>query len=240
MPSGQNSKTRIVIAFLFLVIVLSVGAYYVGDLAKLQERMAARDGRPASPVMAMATRAVNETNAAIEKLSNEIEQPAIAINSHLGEASLSELEALRRDLKTAEANATTFMPRYIAVLKTERDKVEQSARALGAADDATGKLLENIDKRDAEMTAFIAQMLPARVDFYRAYQTYVAFLVAEFGTYKVVNGQIIFPQQRTVDRYNAAANAMSVAAKRVADLEETRKTLLKSQQEKWRQFVIGK
>jgi hypothetical protein len=262
MPSEPNSKTRIVVAFLFLVIVFSVGVYYVGDLAKLQESVAARDNRTALQaiigpgqidealrqhpengwlqLMGMATKAANESNAAIEKLSGEIEHPAIAINSHLGEASLSDLEALGRDLKTAEANATTFMPRYVAVLKTERDKVEQYARSLGAGKDVTSKLLDNIDKRHAEIAAFLSSMLSARTDFYRAYQNYVAFLIAEFGTYKVVNGQIIFPVQRTVDRYNAAANAMSVAAKRLADLEETRKRLLASQQEKWKQFVGGK
>jgi hypothetical protein len=262
MPSDPDSKTRVVIAFLFLVIVFSVGAYYVGDLVKLQENIAAGENRtalqgitdsgqidealrqhPANKflqLMAMATKAANETNAAIEKLSNEIEQPAISINSNLGGASRSDLEKLRGDLKTAEANATTFMPRYVALLKTERDNVEQYARSLNAGKDASSKLLDNIDKRHAEIAAFTAKMLSARTDFYRAYQNYVAFLVAESGTYKVVNGQIIFPMQRTVDRYNVAANAMTVAAKRVAELEETRKSLLKSQQEKWSQFVSGK
>jgi hypothetical protein len=43
-----------------------------------------------------------------------------------------------------------------------------------------------------------------------------------------------------VDRYNVAAQAMTVAAKRVAELEEERKRLLKSQQEGWEQFVSGK
>ena len=57
---------------------------------------------------------------------------------------------------------------------------------------------------------------------------------------KVVNGEFIFPFQRAVDRYNVAADAMTVAAKRVADLEEERKSLLTSQQERWQQFVNGK
>lgn len=262
MPSDPNSKTRIVVAFLFLVMVFSVGAYYVGDLAKLQDSIAAGERQTALQgvtdpgqidealrqhpenkflqLMAMAAKAANETSAAIEKLSREIEQPAISINSNLGGASRSDLEALRRDLKTAEANATTFMPRYTALLKTERDRVEQYARSLNAGNDTSNKLLANIDKRHAEIAAFSAKMLSARADFYRAYQSYVAVLVAEFGTYKVVNGQIIFPSQRTVDRYNFAANAMTVAAKRVADLEEEKKGLLKAQQERWSQFVTGK
>ena len=80
----------------------------------------------------------------------------------------------------------------------------------------------------------------ARADFYRTYEKYVAVLVGEFGAYKVENGQFIFPFQRTADRYNVAANAMTVAAKRVAELEEERKSQLKSQQEAWLQLVNGK
>jgi len=64
------------------------------------------------------------------KLSNEIEPPAISKNINLGTASRSDLEALRRDLKTAAANATALMPRYAALLKTERDKVEKYALSL--------------------------------------------------------------------------------------------------------------
>ena len=79
-----------------------------------------------------------------------------------------------------------------------------------------------------------------RADYYRAYESYVAVLVREFGSYKIVNGQFIFPLQRTADRYNVAANAMTAAAKRVAELEEERKTLAPSQQEGWEQFVNGK
>ena len=83
-------------------------------------------------------------------------------------------------------------------------------------------------------------MLPARAEFYRAYGNYVAVLASEFGAYKVVNGQFIFPFQHTLDRYNVAARAMTVATKRVTDLEEERKGLLKSQQAQWQQFVSGK
>jgi hypothetical protein len=143
-------------------------------------------------------------------------------------------------LKTAESNATTFLPRYIAVLKAERDNLEKYALSLHAGKDTVSRFLDYIDKRHAEITALTSKALSARADFYRAYENYVAALVGEFGAYKVVNGQFIFPFQRTVDRYNVAASAMIAASTRVAELEETRKGLLKSQQEGWEQFVNGK
>lgn len=262
MPSDPNAGKRVRTALLVLsgfMIVASVGAYFILDLGQLQDRIAASEGRTALQgitdasqidealrqhpqnkflrMMAMATRAADDTNAAIEKLSDEIEPPEISKANNLGAASRSDLEALRGNLKSAEANATTFMPRYAAVLKAERDNVERYAASLYLGKKARNTLLDNIDRRHAEIAAFTSRMLSARADFYRAYQNYVAFLIGEFGTYKVEGGQFIFPFQRTVDRYNVAAQAMTVAAKHVAELGEERNRLLQSQQERWRQFA---
>ena len=82
--------------------------------------------------------------------------------------------------------------------------------------------------------------MSARADYYRAYENYVAVLVREFGAYKVVNGEFIFPFQHVVDRYNAAADAMTVAAKRVNDLEAERRSLFKLQQDGLVQLVNGR
>ena len=132
------------------------------------------------------------------------------------------------------------MPRYIALFKAERDKVENYALALHIGKNIVSGLLDSVDRRHAKTTDLTSRMLLARAEFYRAYEKYVAVLVGESGAYKVVNGQFIFPFQHTVDRYNVAAQTMTVAAKRVAELEEERKSLLKSRQEGWVQFVNGK
>jgi len=265
MPSGPKTNTRVRIAFLCLfafIIALSVGAYFIADLSKLQEGIAARESQTALQgiadsrqidealrqhpsnkflqMVAMATRAANETSAAADKLANEVELPAISKAVNLAAASRSDLEALRRDLKTAEANATAFMPRYAALLKTERDNMEKYALSLNVEKDIVSRFMDGVDKRHVEITAFASSMSLARAEYYRAYESYVAILAGEFGGYKVVDGQFIFPLQRTVDRYNVAAHAMTVAAKRVAELEEERKRLLKSQVEKWEQLLSGK
>ena len=85
----------------------------------------------------------------------------------------------------------------------------------------------------------MARLMPARAEFYRAYENYVAVLAKEFGSYKVVDGQFIFPFQRTVDRYNVAAHAMTVAARSVAEMEQERQNLKQSQQAAWLRFVNG-
>jgi hypothetical protein len=261
MPSDPNPKWRVRIAFLSLFVVLSAGAYLVAELGKLRESTAARENQTALQaatdakqidealrqhpqnrllqLIAMATRAADETDAALEKLSNDIAPPGISNSINLAAASRSDLEALRRDLKTAEANATTFLPKYTALLQAERDNVEKYARS-HVEKDTAGRLLDSIDKRHAEIAAFTPRMLSARADFYRAYENYVAVLAGEFGTYKVEKGQFIFPFQQTVDRYNVAAHAVTLATTRVDELEQERKTLLTSQQERRTQFVNGK
>ena len=262
MTSDPNPKTRVWIAFLLLFVVFAVGAWFVSDLSRLQRGSAVRDSpaalqditRPGQidealtqhpqnrflRLTAMAVQAANETSAAAEKLSSEVEPSAVRGIGNLGAASRDALEALRRDLKTAETNATTFMPRYLALLKSERDKVEKHARSLNAGNETTARLLDHIDKRHAEFAALTSRLLSARSELYRAYGDYVALLAAESGAYKVVDGQFIFPLQRTVDRYDVAARAMRETTRRVVELEQERRTLLKSQQDGWVQFVGGK
>jgi len=246
---------------LSLFVVFAAGAYFVTKLAKLQEGIVARQDQTALQaatdpkqidealrqhpqnrllqLIAMATKAADETDAAIEKLSNDIAPPGISKNINFGTASQSDLEDLRRDLKMAETNATTFLPKYTALLKAERDNVEKYALS-HAEKDTVGRLLESIDKRHAEIIALMSRMLSARADFYRAYENYSAFLASEFGTYRVENGQLVFPSQQTVNRYNVVAGAITPAATRVDELEQERKNLLISQQERRTQFVNGK
>jgi hypothetical protein len=132
------------------------------------------------------------------------------------------------------------LPRYAGLFKAERDKIENYARSLHLEKDTVGSFMEAIDRRHSQSLAFTAKMLSGRADYYRAYEKYVAVLAGEFGTYKVENGQFIFPFQRAVDRYNLAAKAMTAAAKRLAELDEEGKTLSQSQQEGWEQFVTSK
>lgn len=264
MPADPKAKWRVRIALLVLfvfVIAASATAYFVADLGRLQDLIAARESQAALQgitdagqiaaaleqhprnkflrITAMATAAADETNAAIEKLSGEVEPPAIAQAGNLGAASRSDLEALRRDLKTAETNAAALTPRIAAILKAERDKVEDEAHSLYLEKDRSSRLLDQIDSRHAETAAFTSRMSAARADFYRAYQSYVGLLIGEFGAYRVEGGQFIFPLKRTVDRYNAAAQAMTTAAQHVAQLDDEGKRLLASQQERWLQFVRG-
>ena len=264
MALDPKARRRIWLAFLLLFIVLiaaSVGAYFIADLGRLQDMMAAREGQAAlrgitdasridevakkTPsnkflrMMAMATKAADETDAVIEKLSDDIEPAAISKAGPPGTASRSDLEALRRDLKTAETNAVALIPRTRAVLKAERDTIETYAASLQMGKDARNRVLDHIDKRHAEITAVVLRVSSARADFYRAYQNYIGLLIGEFGAYKFTDGQFIFPLQRTADRYNVAAQAMTSATKPVAELDQERRTLLQSQRIRWLQFVKG-
>ena len=140
--SDRKAKWRVGIAFFFLfasIVAALYGASFILSMSKLQEDSDAREGQEALQgasdakgieealrahpqnrflqFIATATRAADETDAALEKLSNDMAPPLASKNINLANASRDDLDALRRDLKVAEANATTFLPRYAALLK---------------------------------------------------------------------------------------------------------------------------
>ena len=261
VSSDHSARARVWVAFLFLfvfVAVVSVGVYYLG---KLQETIAAQEGRTALDaanhaeeidaalarhpsnrflkLIATATKAGIETGAATEKLSQEMEPPALSKDINLATASRNDLEALRGDLKTAEANATTFLPRYLALVKVEHDRLEAYARSLNLEKNVISRFMDRIDTRQADIAAVTSNLLSARAEYYRAYEKCAAALVSDFGIYKVTNGQLVFPLQYMANRYNAAAGAKDAAARRVAELEEKQRTLVQPSPKAWAQFVSG-
>jgi len=160
----QKAKWRVRIAFaflFFLFIILSVGVYFVTSLGKFKEITAASGTQH---LAAVATQAANETSVAVDKLSNESRPPMLSKDVSSSTASRADLEALRSELKTAEAAATAFMPRYIALLKTERDRVENYAQSHRADSEALGRVSDDIDKRHAKITASISAMLSMSSD----------------------------------------------------------------------------
>jgi hypothetical protein len=261
-PQNRKARTRTVIAFLFLLALLAGGGYFIATLGNLQERVAAHrtraalqeigdarklddalKGHPSNRVLLTierASKAAKETSLAADKLLSEIEPQSLAKSVDYGKASRGDLDAVRADLKTAEAKATAFAQQYLALLKSERDEVERYALSLGVGKDTLSRFLTNLDKRRTEAASVMSNVSAARADYYRAYERYVAMLEGEIGAFKIVNGEFIFPIQRTVDRYNAAAQAMTAAAKRVAESEEDRNRLTQSQQDGWMQLVSGK
>jgi hypothetical protein len=262
MHSNPFSSTRVRIAFLFLFVMSAAAAYFVPDLGKLQERMSVREGQailqgitdpsqfedalrqhPSNNILrliATAAKAANDTKGAIDRLSAQIEPAGLSKEINVGSASRDDLEAFRRDLRTAEANATAFLPRYGAIFKAEHDQVESAALSLHVPKEIASRGLDGLTQRHAKALNAISASLSARADYYHAYEKYVALLSSEFGSFKVVNGQLIFPLQRTFERYNAAAQAMRSAAKRVNELETDMKKQNGPIPEEWLQLTGAK
>jgi len=182
-----------------------------------------------------------ETDRLTQKLSDEIEPPSLAKNIDYAKTTRAELEAYLRDLKTAEANATAAMPRYLALLKDERRRVETFMQSLQIDKGAVRDALSGIDKRHTRTADLGSKMLTARADLYRSLGNQFAILVEQFGNYKVdANGRIIFSSQQTADRYNAASSEFDTAAKRLSELQEGLKRFAQFQQEGWERFISSK
>lgn len=262
MSSSPFSSARVRIAFLFLFVMSAAAAYFVPDLSKLQLSVSTQQGQlalqgisspdelenalkqhPSSNVlqlMAKAIKAADDTNAQIDRLSTQIEPAQLSKEPNFAAVSRDELESFRRDLKTAEANAVAFLPRYAAIFKAERDQIEGATVSLHVPKDIASPLLDGMTQRHAKALDAISQTLSARADYYRAYDKYIALLAGELGSFKVVGGQFIFPLQRTVERYNAVAQAMTTAGKRVVELETDMKKQKQPLPAEWMQLTGAK
>jgi hypothetical protein len=213
----------------------------MGDPKQLDEAVSQNPENKTLKLFAMANKLGEGTATATTKLSNEIEPAALSKDTNYATASRSDLEALLRDLKTAETNATAFVPRQLALVTADREKIVAYASSLNLDKGTVSNFLVGLDNSRAKNTAFNSKMMVARSEFYRAYENLVAFLIGEFGSYKVAtNGQLMFPKQPTADRYNVAANAMTAAAQRVNDLDVERKQLEQSLQDRRDQLARGK
>jgi hypothetical protein len=254
-PSG---RLTLILLGVFVVGCI-IAALFIGDLAKLQEPVFARESLAALQgvddqqaldqvlqkhssnrilrLIALAKKDAVETDGAARKLLDEADPAALAKSANLTAASRADLDALRGNLKIAEGNAAAFKPRIIALVKARRDETEREARLLGAGSDALAKFMAVIDAQHADIMAHIVKMSAARAERNTAYDKCAALLVKEFGTYKVTNGQFIFRAQSTADSYNAAAVAMAAAAKRIAELDDESAGLRQSQLKRWKEFA---
>ena len=244
--AGKNTRSRIVffVFFVVLMVVLLIGAIFSGFIYRNSADGTAERTLKDNPSNAMlqllssAVKTASETDRLVQKLSNEIEPPTLADAIDYAKASRPELERYRSDLKIAEANATTAMPRYLALLKDEREKVEALAKDFD--DETVRELLSGIDKRHASFTAFASKMLLARTQLYRSLGSALDIVIEQFGSYKIqTNGQFVFATQIVADRYTAAANEINAAANHVSELENEGKQLSQAQQESWKRFTSG-
>jgi hypothetical protein len=212
----------------------------MGNPEQLDEAVSQSHENKMLKLFAMANKLGEGTAAATKKLSNEIEPAGLSKETNYATAGRSDLEALLRDLKTAETNATAFIPRQSALVAAEREQILAYASSLNLDKEPVSSFLAGFDNSRSKGAAFSSKMMAARSGFYRAYEDLVALLIEEFGSYKVANGQLTFPNQPAADRYNVAANAMTAAAQRVNDLDVERKQLEQSFQDRRDQLATGK
>ena len=262
--SDQKADTRrrpalvLLLLCVFVIACLGLG-YYVGDLSKFQTVNSAKESQTALrgvsdpeqldrllrqypsnkmlKMVALANKDSVEIYAAARRLLNDAEPRDFLKPVDLSAYSRGDLDTLRRDVKTAQSNAATVTPRYIALLNDERAKLENDTRSLDVENGTVSEFMTMIDEQHAEMITLASKVLAARAEYYNAYEQCVAVLVREFGIYKVANGQVIFPFQSTADSFNRAVTALDAAAKRIAELEDERTTLRRSQPNRWKTFV---
>jgi hypothetical protein len=235
-------------ALALLVVIVAAGTIYVSRNIRTVSEPEARVVLPATPeptpqpqqqqqpkqeaakpdpaaVLAQLTekaaQAAVATDAIAQKLWASIEPASMQTPPSYATASRSDLEGYFVDLETAEANAAAAGSQYAALLKAERDLIEEAARSSGLAESEWGGLLAAIDERHRAALELTNEMSRARGDLYRAMQGVQAIIVDQYGKYKIVaDGQIQFATKAMTDRMVAAAEQERAASKALDRIEE--------------------
>jgi len=209
----------------------------VQDPSQIEQALKKNPSNTFLQLMAGAAKLAQDTDRATAELLAEIEPPALSKDINFATATRADLQAYRSNLRTAETNAAAAMPRLAPLAKKERDEIDSLSRSLNVSDDLRRNLLAGVDKRQARFLAFTSKMMAARAELYGALGKYITVLVEQYGHYSVgPNGQYQFQDSSVVVPFNVAANAVKVAARRVAELDAEGKQLTKSQQEGWERF----
>lgn len=211
----------------------------VNDPSQLEVALKRYPGNRILKLVALVGEKSAEFDAATRKMLADAEPAALAKPLNLATAGRSDLEALHRDVKLAQANFASLTPRVAALVKARRGELESSARSLGLDSGTVARFMAAVDEQYAEMAAFVSKVLAANADYYNAYEKCAALLVKEFGSYKSTGGQFIFRLQPAADGYNACSTAMAGAAKRLTEIEKEKGALPQSQLDRWKKFVAG-
>lgn len=167
-----------------------------------------------------AAQAEAATDAIAQKFWALIEPPGMQAPDY-ATAKRDELEKYLRELQTAEANVAGARSQYAALLKAERDLIEESARSSGLGEGSRTELLTRIDERQTASLALANRMLQARIDLYRATQAMQEIAIDQFGKYKAApDGSIRFTNKSAGDRLAAAGEEVNAANKRLDLIEE--------------------
>ncbi|WP_407169053.1 hypothetical protein [Bradyrhizobium sp. ORS 111] len=255
MPGRLAPVLLVLCAFM---IVGLIGLYVVGDLSRFQEAISISEGQVAMrsvsnpeqldqalkqhpsnamlKMIAMARLDAIEMDAAARRLLAGAEQNDLPKAIDLA-SSRSDLDKLLRDLKAAERGIATFEPRYIALIKSERGKLENEARLLRLGNETVLRFMRMIDAQHTEIVAVASKLSATHTEYYKAYEKCVTVLLRDFGIYKVTEGQFVFPFQLTADNYNRASAAMITATQRIAELDNEMTNLRALQLKRWKAFV---
>ena len=114
----------------------------------------------------LANRDAIEIDTATRRIINEVEPRDFSTPIDFRTANRSDLDALRRDLKTAEINVAALRPRYIALIKAQRDKLENDARSLKVGKPMLAKFMTMVDEQHKQIMTLTSKMLAARAEYY--------------------------------------------------------------------------
>jgi hypothetical protein len=172
-------------------------------------------------ILTQLTETAAQASAATESLSMKlwaaIEPPDMQMPD-FASASRGDLEKYVGELKTAEANVTDAYNKYTALLKAEKDLIEEATQSSGLDEKTRTEFLTQVTDRQNASLELITSMLKARLDLYRANQRLQAIAIEQKSKRGGETGRM---SKAANERFAAAAAEVNEASKRL-DLAEER------------------
>jgi hypothetical protein len=232
----RRRRWQYIAAMVVVAVTIAGGILYVSRTAFAPAEPEGRVVLPATPapeppkqevaradpaaILAQLTETAAQASAATESLSIKlwaaIEPPGMQMPD-FASASRGDLEKYVGELKTAEANVTDAYNKYTALMKAEKDLIEESARSSGLDEKTRAEFLTEVSDRQNAALELITQMLRARLDLYRA-NLRLQTIAIEQKSKRGDSGRL---SKAANERFAAAAAEVNAASKRL-DLAEER------------------
>jgi hypothetical protein len=173
----------------------------ISDPAQIDKALRQNPSNIYLRVMAKAAEASQETDRRIKRLLEELASSSLSSDINFSTATRAELEALLRDVKQAEQNASTALSRYDVILKAERGDVQEFARSVIGDGEFTRSILAKIDSRRPKSRAVVSRIITANRDMYGALREIISIMIDQYGSMTVgKNGKFLFANQTLIDR----------------------------------------
>jgi hypothetical protein len=192
---------------------------------------------PSNPLLQLLADAASlgrETEMESERLISAIEPDSLKRDPDYASMTRAQLESYRRDLATAERNASNVLPTYIRLLGRQREEIERRVSVTSLREEHRQDFMRGLDSRRTKSIDLARRSMEAHAEVYAALGATHSILIEHFGKYEYKGGQFYFSDQNALRTFNAAQSRVAAASERMAAIQAEYEREKQTMQDKWK------